>query len=203
MSASEQPGADRSAVAQPRASDTDRIQLAQVLAYAAEQGRLDLNDYEDRLAKAYAAQTYRDLDSLASDLPGSAVNTRRGGACNPAPSTLLLALLSGFERRGRWNVPRKLTTFTFFGSGVIDLRYADFTSPDVNIRAYSIMGAQTILLPPEVNVEVEGHSVMGNFDHDLSTTGTPGAPKVKISGFSLWGRVGIKRKSRKAPKAKS
>ena len=61
--------------------------------------------------------------------------------------------MSGFERRGRWNVPQRMTRFTLFGGGVIDLRYADFTSPDVEIHAYSIMGGQTILLPPEVNVD--------------------------------------------------
>ena len=181
-----------------RASDTDRIQLAQLLAYAAEQGRLELKDYEDRLTKAYAATTYQELDQLRADLLGSPVNLRRGGKVNPAPSTLLLALLSGFERRGRWNVPKKLTTFTLWGSGVLDLRYADFTSTEVEIHAYSIMGMQTILLPPEVNVEVTGHGVMGGFDHDVLGQGTPGAPVVKICGFSLWGGVGIKRKARSA-----
>ena len=93
-----------------RAADTDRIQIAQLLAYAAEQGRLQLKDYEDRLTRAYAATTYEELDRLRADLPGAPVNPRRGGKTNPAPSTLLLALLSGFERRGRWNVPRKITT---------------------------------------------------------------------------------------------
>jgi hypothetical protein len=181
-----------------RASDTDRIQIAQLLAYAAEQGRLELKDYEDRLTRAYAATTYRELDDLRADLPGSPVNPRRGGSVNPAPSTLLLALMSGFERRGRWNVPKKLTTFTLWGSGVLDLRYADFTSTEVDIHAYSIMGLQTILLPPEVNVEIKGHGVMGNFDHQVLGQGTPGAPTVKICGFSLWGGVGIKRKARSA-----
>lgn len=100
-----------------RAGDTDRIQLAQLLAYAAEQGRLQLKDYEDRLTRAYAATTYAELDQLRNDLPGAPINPRRGGKPNPAPSTLLLALLSGFERRGRWNVPKKLTTFTLWGSG--------------------------------------------------------------------------------------
>ena len=83
----------------------------------------------------------------------------------PAPSTLLLAIMSGFERRGRWNVPKRLTSFALFGGGVIDLRYADFTSPDVEIHSYSIFGGQTILLPPEVNVDVRGVGVMGAFDH--------------------------------------
>jgi hypothetical protein len=181
-----------------RASDTDRIQIAQLLAYAAEQGRLELKDYEDRLTRAYAATTYQELDQLREDLPGSPVNPRRGGKVNPAPSTLLLALLSGFERRGRWNVPKKLTTFTLWGSGVLDLRYADFTSTEVEIHAYSVMGLQTILLPPEVNVEIKGHGVMGGFDHEVLGQGTPGAPTVKIGGFALWGGVGIKRKARRA-----
>jgi Domain of unknown function (DUF1707) len=179
-----------------RAADTDRIQLAQLLTYAAEQGRLQLKDYEDRLARAYAATTYEELDRLREDLP-DAVYARRGGKPNPAPSMLLLALLSGFERRGRWNVPKKLTTFTFCGSGVVDLRYADFTSTEVDIHAISIMGAQSILLPPEVNVEIHGHGVMGGFDHSVLGQGTPGAPKVNIHGFSLWGGVGIKRKARR------
>lgn len=180
-----------------RAADTDRIQVAQLLAYAAEQGRLQMQDYEDRLTKAYAATTYEELDELRADLPGAMLSPRRGGKPNPAPSTLLLALMSNFERRGRWNVPKKLTTFTFWGTGVVDLRYADFTSTDVEIHAISIMGAQNILLPPEVNVEIHGRGVMGGFDHTVPGQGTPGAPTVKIHGFSLWGGVGIKRKARR------
>jgi hypothetical protein len=93
-------------------------------------------------------------------------------------------------------VPKKLTTFTFWGSGVVDLRYADFTSTEVDIHAISIMGAQNILLPPEVNVEIHGHGVMGGFDHSVLGQGTPGAPKVNIHGFSLLGGVSIKRKRR-------
>ncbi|MCV7259276.1 DUF1707 SHOCT-like domain-containing protein [Mycobacterium shimoidei] len=184
--------------ASSRAADTDRIQVAQLLTDAAAQGRLQLSDYEERLAKAYAAQTYDELDRLRSDLPGYPVSMRRGGTCKPAPSTLLLAVMSAFERRGRWNVPKKLTTFALWGGGVVDLRYADFTSTDVEIYACSIMGAQTILLPPEVNVEIHGHGVMGSFDHHVDGDGTPGAPTVKIRGFALWGGVAVKRKKRKA-----
>ena len=81
--------------------------------------------------------------------------------------------MSGFERRGRWNVPKRLTTFALLGGGVVDLRYADFTSPDVEIHSYSIMGGQTILVPPEVNVDLRGVGVMGSFDHDVSGEGSP------------------------------
>ncbi|MED5813739.1 DUF1707 domain-containing protein [Mycolicibacterium sp. 050232] len=178
-----------------RAADTDRIQVAQLLTDAAAAGRLPMTEYEDRLAKAYAAETYDDLARLSRDLPG-AVNCS-AGHCRPAPSTLLLAIMSGFERRGRWNVPKKLTTFALFGGGVVDLRYADFTAPDVDVRTYSIFGGQTILVPPEVNVDVDGVGVMGNFDQSVDGDGTSGAPRVHIRGFSLWGSVSVKRKKRR------
>ncbi len=179
-----------------RASDDDRIQVAQLLSEAAAHGRLTIDEYEARLTKAYAARSYDQLDRLTYDLP-EAMEYRRGKS-RPAPSTMLLAILSGFERRGRWYVPGRMTTFTLFGGGVLDLRYADFTSADVEIHAYSILGGQTILLPPEVSVEIQGHGVMGGFDHKVEGSGVPGAPKVTIKGFSLWGGVGIKRAKRTA-----
>jgi hypothetical protein len=196
MSKKVQRGVQDERDASTRAADTDRIQVAQLLTDAAAQGRLQMSDYEDRLTRAYAARTYAELDSLRSDLIGSSVGAPGGGAGKPAPSMLLLAIMSAFERRGRWNVPKKLTTFALWGGGVIDLRYADFTSTEVEIHACSIMGGQTILLPPEVNVEIHGHGVMGGFDHHVTGEGTPGAPTVRIRGFSLWGGVGIKRKNR-------
>jgi hypothetical protein len=52
-----------------RASDAEREQYAQVLRTAMTEGRLNLEEGEERLAKAYAA-TYRDeLPPLAADLP--------------------------------------------------------------------------------------------------------------------------------------
>jgi hypothetical protein len=179
-----------------RAADTDRIETAQLLTDAAASGKLGLTEYEDRLTRAYAAQTYEELDRLSADLPG-AVTRGRSGPCRPAPSSLLLAILSGFERRGRWNVPKRLTTFALWGGGVVDMRYADFTAHDVEIRSYSIMGGQTILVPPEVNVDLHGKAVMGSFDQSVVGEGSPGAPCVRISGFSFWGSVGVKRKKRK------
>jgi hypothetical protein len=93
-----------------------------------------------------------------------------------------------------------LTSFALWGGGLIDLRYADFTSPEVEIYSYSIMGGQTIVVPPEVNVEVRGRGIMGAFDHSAEGAGTPGAPHIVVRGFSFWGRVGVRRKKRTAPR---
>lgn len=53
-----------------RASDAEREQVAQVLRTAMSEGRLSLEEGEERLAVLYAA-TYRDeLTPLTADLPG-------------------------------------------------------------------------------------------------------------------------------------
>jgi len=52
-----------------RVADRDRQAAAERLRLALGEGRLDLLEYDDRLAKAYAAVTYGDLEPLFTDLP--------------------------------------------------------------------------------------------------------------------------------------
>jgi hypothetical protein len=55
-----------------RAADSDRTAAATVLGEHMAAGRLTVEEYEDRLARAYAAKTYGDLDALTIDLPSTA-----------------------------------------------------------------------------------------------------------------------------------
>jgi uncharacterized protein DUF1707 len=55
-----------------RAADADRQAAAGRLLAEFEAGRLDLLEYDDRLARAYRALTYADLDALFTDLPAAA-----------------------------------------------------------------------------------------------------------------------------------
>jgi hypothetical protein len=52
-----------------RASDVDRQAAAERLRAAHDEGRLPFAEYDDRLAAAYSAVTYGDLDRLFADLP--------------------------------------------------------------------------------------------------------------------------------------
>jgi uncharacterized integral membrane protein len=54
-----------------RAGDADRQAVADRLKTALDEGRLDLNEYDERLQKTYAAKTFADLDGLLDDLPGT------------------------------------------------------------------------------------------------------------------------------------
>ncbi|MDR6322410.1 DUF1707 SHOCT-like domain-containing protein [Actinoplanes couchii] len=53
-----------------RTSDAEREQVAEILRAATAEGRLDLNEGEERLAAAYAAKFADELSVLTRDLPG-------------------------------------------------------------------------------------------------------------------------------------
>jgi hypothetical protein len=54
-----------------RASDADRNRIAAALSEHLAVGRLAVQEFDDRLEKAYAAKTLDELDPLTADLPGT------------------------------------------------------------------------------------------------------------------------------------
>jgi hypothetical protein len=52
-----------------RAADSDRAAVAAQLGRHLSDGRLSVDEYDERLAKAYAAKTYGELAQLTTDLP--------------------------------------------------------------------------------------------------------------------------------------
>jgi hypothetical protein len=66
-----------------RAADADRAAVATVLGEHMSAGRLTMDEYDERLARAYAAKTYGELEQLTADLP-AVVPTPRHPSAQPA-----------------------------------------------------------------------------------------------------------------------
>ncbi|GGL71647.1 hypothetical protein GCM10010129_14140 [Streptomyces fumigatiscleroticus] len=195
-----------------RASDADRERVAEILRDALAEGRLDMAEFEERLEATYQARTYGQLAPLTRDLPAVAaprVSMTKQSAADggwagrivggEGSSTGAVAILSGFQRKGRWTVPRRFTCFTFWGGGEIDLREADFADREVEIACIAVMGGVNVIVPPGVEVVVRGIGIMGGFDHgEEGVPGEPGAPRVILTGFAFWGGVGVERKLTRA-----
>lgn len=205
------------AVPDLRASDADRERVAAVLRDALAEGRLDMDEFEERLDATYKARTYRELEPITRDLPAPGVTApavslskapERGGTWadrvvpgSEGTSTWAVAVMSGFQRKGRWTAPRRFNCFTFMGGGQIDLREANFADREVVINAVAIMGGVDVIVPPGVEVVVRGFGLMGGFDHsEEGEPGDPGAPRVIVTGFAFWGGVGVQRKLARAEK---
>ncbi|MEV5576153.1 DUF1707 domain-containing protein [Spirillospora sp. NPDC052269] len=194
-----------------RASDADRDRVAQILREAAGEGRLTLDEVDERLDAVYKAKTYAELEPLTRDLPDAGSAPAGTPAARPAGTaggfviapgetptwTNGVAIMGGFERKGAWTVPESFTAFAFWGGGDLDLREARFTSATVHITAVAIMGGIDIVVPDDVNVRVTGIGIMGGFEHLASGPGIPGAPEIVISGLAFWGGVDVKRRPRR------
>ncbi|MEU6145214.1 DUF1707 domain-containing protein [Streptomyces sp. NPDC047081] len=201
---------DADAVPELRASDADRERVAEVLRDALAEGRLDMEEFEERLEATYKARTYGELTPITRDLPaagvvvppislvkepvasGSWASRITGGE---GSSTWAVAVMSGFQRKGRWTVPKQFNCFAFWGGGEIDLPEANFADHEVEINCVAIMGGMNIIVPPGVEVVVRGIGIMGGFDHsEEGVPPEPGAPRVIVNGFAFWGGVGVERK---------
>lgn len=180
-----------------RISDAERDEVAAVLREAAAEGRLGLDELDERLSAVYGAKTYGDLEPITRDLPQpagrvTAVPGRISG--DPSPR-VAIGIMSGFQRKGAWVVPEELTAVVFWGGGQLDMREARFAASEVRIRAFAVMGGVDILVPEDAEVHVNGIGIMGGFDQRGAGAGAPGAPKIFITGLAFWGGVSVQRKA--------
>lgn len=192
-----------------RISDTDRHAVAEVLREAAGEGRLDVEELEERLEATYAAKVYADLVPILADLPGTSPfpNTPavRGRAAPAYPVSMedlprytgSLAIMGGQDRKGVWVVPSVHTAFTLMGGIGLDLREAVFSSPEVVINANAVMGGIDIIVNAHTRVLVEGLGIMGAFEEGRAKVDPelgPGSPLVRVRGLALMGAVTVVRK---------
>jgi hypothetical protein len=196
-----------------RAGDADRERVAERLRDALAEGRLDMEEFQERLDVVYRAKTYGELEPVTRDLPapgGPAVSMVKRPAASGSevdwPSRITggegssnwgIAVMAGFQRLGRWVAPRRFNAVAVMGGGVIDLRDAYFAGHEVVLNCVAVMGGVEIIVPPGVEVVMRGTGVMGGFDHDTrGDDGSldPDAPRVVVTGFAFWGGVGVRTK---------
>ena len=185
-----------------RISDNDRQKVADVLRDAAGEGRIDLDELDERLELTWGAKTYADLVPITADLhlpthpqPASAPVPR--AAHTPATGhASSVAIMGECKRQGVWSVPAHHSAFALMGSVVIDLRQAQLSAHDTQINASTIMGEVKIIVPAHVHVVIDGTPIMGEFGHGKDRTPAevgPGSPIVRVRGMAMMGSVTVQR----------
>ena len=202
----------RSDPAHLRASDEDRHAVAEVLRKAAGEGRIDLEELDERLEAAYAAKTYAELVPLTADLPGGTTGAVAGRpprtpaagppyAGTPVPATTYsgsMSFMGDCTRRGVWLVPEQHTAFSMMGSVTLDLREAQFAAREVTINALAIWAGIDIIVNPWTQVVVDGVGVMGDFSQSRDKVPAeivPTSPVVRVKGLALMAGVSVQRKA--------
>lgn len=197
-----------------RISDADRHKVADILREAAGEGRLEIDELDDRLDATFKAKTYADLVPITVDLPaagspsllvpqGSPVTGKSPAvfADTPIESQLYVAIMSGVDRRGVWTVPATGNVIALMGGAELDMRQAQFSAQETVIYANAIMGGVNITVGPDVQVVMQGVGIMGGY---VGPSGIEpsGGPVLRVKGLALMGGVTVIRKPVKETKSK-
>jgi hypothetical protein len=184
-----------------RASHDDRDQVVERLRVAAGDGRLTAEELEERLESALTARTYGELERLVADLPAEGGASSLPMAPKPAAATVpakdLVQLKShngNIRRAGPWTVPKRLEVESRNGNVTIDLTGAVLTSPTLEIHAQLHNGNFTLVVGPDVSVDLDDvSSRSGNIRQRAHhTPGTPLALHVAVSGHLRNGNVTVR-----------
>lgn len=175
-----------------------REQVIATLTESFAQDLFDVDEFDRRIDLAHRATSIAQLDDLVKD-----VATVKSTALVPVPSEealarwparkRMLAIMGGFDKKGRFNVARKTTVTCFWGGGSLDLREAQFAPGVTELRVIAVMGGLEVIVPPWLAVECDGIAIMGGFEELERGHGEPdpGRALLRITGFAMMGGVSI------------
>lgn len=189
-----------------RCADQDRELVAQVLNNAYAEGRLTFDEHAERIAHAYEAKTFGDLDVLTTDLvaqrrpvptavpgpsPQPVVERTAAHVAVPGQFTGGNAVLSTFKPGRIDVVAPEVTLNAWLGEVRLDLVDSTFAARDTVINIGGLMCDVRIRVPEGVDVNVSGTSmVMG----DTKVEGTrprPDGIRINLVGTVFMGEVKV------------
>lgn len=183
-----------------RIADTDRDRAADVLREAHAQGRITVDELDERLTSVYSAKTFADLVPVTRDLPAEGTAAAPGsrtqvrGRIGGTPRfRMSLAILGGASRDGAWVVPPEYKAIATLGGIKLDMSDSTFAEPETVIKAYAVMGGMEITVPADAEVDVGAIGIMGGVDHGAEGPGVPGGPRIRIVGVAVMGGIEVKR----------
>jgi Domain of unknown function (DUF1707) len=172
-----------------RVSDAERERAVVSLQQHLLSGRLTLEEFSERVERAYAAQVQSDLDDVRAGLPSahqlSAVPSRRRA------TRLTAALFAHVVKRGRLRLGR----WTVAGGALcdidLDLRRAEIHGKRTALAILVGFGNVDVYLPENINVTVTGLALGGHRREWGEDLVRPGAPEISVRAISIFGTVDV------------
>ena len=158
---------------------------------------LELEEFERRLGLAHRSDSLAELEGLTREL--SRPTTELVPVTPAVPGSVraeqtLAAVLGGTNRMGHWTPPRRLRVIAIMGGAELDFREAALSPGVTEVVITAIMGGVSIIVPPQLAVEMDGLAIMGGFAHSERAPAQhdPERPVLRVSGVALMGGVDIK-----------
>ncbi len=188
-----------------RISDAERDQVMEVLREAAAQGRITLDELDERLNAVYAAKTYADLEPVTDDLPTGAealpvplpvpVEGALPERRDSGDTLVIRSQSSTVIRKGAWQVPRRVEVYNKYGSTRLDFREASLTSAVVEVHIDASWGACDVILPEGATADVEADSSwLGMLRNSVDSLRRASAPHFVVTGSCQGGSLTVRYK---------
>ncbi len=178
-----------------RLSNAEREGVVARLNAAAGEGRITLDEFQERVDGVLRAQTYGEIAPYVADLPAGPI----GAAAPPREVAEIRSTATSLRRRGRWSVPRRLLVHSKAGSVKLDFTEAVITTSVVDVVLDVVAGSTTLVLPGGASVDAdEVHMIAGG----LRVRGVPGqsdaapGPHFVVSGQQKAGSLTIRHQRR-------
>jgi hypothetical protein len=170
-----------------RASDAEREATVTRLQTAVGEGRIDLDEFGQRAAAAYAAGTTAELDQLLADLPAPVSEVPAVGEVIRERTTgPVFSAFGDVKLTPTTSVPEQVGTF--FGNIKIDLRGLRTSADTVELQLTTVLGDVEVIVSEGVAAEINGWTVLGNRKTDLAAVPRlPGTPHVVVRGWTVLG----------------
>jgi class 3 adenylate cyclase len=184
-----------------RASDAEREYVVDVLRAHCSEGRIDLDEFSERINRVYAARTIGELTDITKDMPLPATIDPSSPPAEAgrvrAARKWIVAVMSGAVRKGKWRLDAETNVVAVMGGADIDLRDAVFTGDEIVLRCVAIMGGIDVTVPEGMEVHANGIPFMGGFDDKTNAAVpiVPGSPIVRIKYFAMMGGITIRSKA--------
>ncbi|MET9523931.1 DUF1707 SHOCT-like domain-containing protein [Streptomyces coeruleorubidus] len=170
-----------------RASHADRDRIVDVLRVAAGDGRLTLEELDERLEAALSARTVGELAVLTVDLPEVV------GETPEALEVVRIEQEGSSTRRGDgWLVPRRLEIRSAWGEVTLDFTDAVITRDALHIDLDMRAGALKLLTRP--GVVVDTGALVTNYSQIKArgAADTPVVLRVRITGEINYGQIVVR-----------
>lgn len=173
--------------AQQRVSDAEREKVAERVRTAAADGRLGLDELDERLGSALAARTRAELDAVVDDLDDG-VDARRADG-----PMVIRTTGSPVSRTGRWEAPARIVVVVSTSSIVLDFTEATFAAGRCRIELELAASALRVVVPEGVAAEADVESHYSSID--VRVPGSPAAPRavIEIVGTARTSSVSVRR----------
>jgi hypothetical protein len=178
-----------------RASHEDRDRVVERLRVAAGDGRLSADELDERLEAALTARTYGELEALLTDLPAAGPALAGGvAAVSPKEMSRIAVDSASAKRDGPWAVPQRMEIESKSGSVVLDFTSAIIALPTLEIEASVHTGSVTLVVPPDVLVDVDDVAVSSGSVQNRAhvAAATPVRLRVHITGKVHKGSITVR-----------